>query len=417
MTLLQTTKKEELTSIPLDNWEDSPELAQVRKELTEAQESITQIEEKIKDVLYRAQILYQENKVLDMLYGLQRDLADYAEYEKRLSEHKEQLHGVEERLNRLTAEVKDFMGRYNEAENADGIEAFYSVQDKIKRYALLKDKQEKYETDRMRLEEVRTKQEDFITEYELTGQADTEQLNALREKIGLLETKEEAFKRRNAALEEYRRSHDVTKFDNMVPSGDDLSAEQITEQIDALEKELKQEQLNRSSYIKQQEEFEENLEEMNEKNERLQNKEEELQKAENAFYVVSKTLDCLTEAKENFLKHYLEPMQTSFDRYYTMLSGDNTDAYDLDVNFNVKKREQGQLRDTELLSEGYKDLIGLCRRMAMIDAMYKNEMPFLIFDDPFVNQDDERLKYGVRFLGEVGKEYQVIYLTCHTSRV
>ena len=55
--------------------------------------------------------------------------------------------------------------------------------------------------------------------------------------------------------------------------------------------------------------------------------------------------------------------------------------------------------------------------MAMIDAMYENEMPFLIFDDPFVNQDDERLKYGVRFLGEVGKEYQVIYLTCHTSRV
>ena len=52
--------------------------------------------------------------------------------------------------------------------------------------------------------------------------------------------------------------------------------------------------------------------------------------------------------------------------------------YDLDVNFNVKKREQGQLRDTELLSEGYKDLIGLCRRMAMIDAMYKNEMLFLM---------------------------------------
>lgn len=414
--ILQSLKKQELSNIPLDDWENSPELVQVRKDLIEAQESVARIEEKIKDVLSRLQMQYQENKTQDILYDLQRELADYAEYEKRLSDHKEKLQGGEERLEKLTTEVVDFMSRYFVTEDATSLEAFYTIQEKIKRYSLLKDKHEKYEADRIRLEEVKKKQEDFLDEYELKGQAETEQLNTFREKIGLLEVKKEDYRRRNEDLEKYLRSHDISKFSCMEAAVDDQSAEQITEQIGLLENELEQERIKHASYIKQQEEFEEKLEVINEKFERLQIKEQELQNAENAFNIVSKTLDYIMEAKENFLKHYLEPMQSSFDKYYTMLSGDETDAYDLDVNFNVKKREQGQLRDIELLSEGYKDLISLCRRMAMIDAMYKDEMPFLIFDDPFVNQDDEKLKHGVSFLREVGKEYQVIYLTCHTSR-
>ena len=54
--------------------------------------------------------------------------------------------------------------------------------------------------------------------------------------------------------------------------------------------------------------------------------------------------------------------------------------------------------------------------MAMIDAMYPEEKPFLVLDDPFSNLDDERLKGGLRFLHSASLEYQIIYLTCHKSR-
>ncbi len=48
--------------------------------------------------------------------------------------------------------------------------------------------------------------------------------------------------------------------------------------------------------------------------------------------------------------------------------------------------------------------------------MYKDEKPFIILDDPFVNFDDEKLRGGISLLKEISREYQVIYFTCHESR-
>ena len=36
-------------------------------------------------------------------------------------------------------------------------------------------------------------------------------------------------------------------------------------------------------------------------------------------------------------------------------------------------------------------------RMALVEAMYKEEKPFLIFDDPFVNLDDNNIKGAMSF--------------------
>ena len=49
--------------------------------------------------------------------------------------------------------------------------------------------------------------------------------------------------------------------------------------------------------------------------------------------------------------------------------------------------------------------------------MYQKEKPFLVMDDPFVNLDEKRTEGGQRFLQEISKEYQVIYFTCHESRI
>ena len=76
----------------------------------------------------------------------------------------------------------------------------------------------------------------------------------------------------------------------------------------------------------------------------------------------------------------------------------------------------GQLRDGRTMSAGYKDLIGICMRFALVDAMYPGEKPFLILDDPFVNLDDEKLARGRRLLAVLSQDYQVIYFTCHGSR-
>ena len=79
--------------------------------------------------------------------------------------------------------------------------------------------------------------------------------------------------------------------------------------------------------------------------------------------------------------------------------------------------EQNMPRDIGYLSAGKQDLVGVCMRMALVEAMYKEEKPFLIFDDPFVNLDDNNIKGAMKLLDEIAKNYQVIYFTCSESRI
>jgi uncharacterized protein YhaN len=112
----------------------------------------------------------------------------------------------------------------------------------------------------------------------------------------------------------------------------------------------------------------------------------------------------------------MAPIAEGFAKYYGKLTGDNSRNWIIDANINLKVKEQGELREVFWLSAGYKDLIGVCMRLALVDAMYQEEKPFLILDDPFVNLDKDKLEAGNELLLEVSKEYQVIYFTCHNSR-
>ena len=60
----------------------------------------------------------------------------------------------------------------------------------------------------------------------------------------------------------------------------------------------------------------------------------------------------------------------------------------IDADTKLTVMEQNMPRDIGYLSAGKQDLVGVCMRMALVEAMYKEEKPFLIFDDPFVNLDD-----------------------------
>ena len=111
----------------------------------------------------------------------------------------------------------------------------------------------------------------------------------------------------------------------------------------------------------------------------------------------------------------MDEIKESFDKYHDLIT-DSSDKYELDANLNILLKYAGTTHDIRALSEGYQDLVGLCRRMAMVDAMYDLEKPFLIFDDPFVNLDESRLSGAMKFLDEISRDYQVIYFSCHQSR-
>jgi uncharacterized protein YhaN len=134
------------------------------------------------------------------------------------------------------------------------------------------------------------------------------------------------------------------------------------------------------------------------------------------YEVYKKTLEYLEQAKIGFTTKYMEPIMKGFRKYYRILTGRDADGYWMNANMELSVQEAGVQQDVHFLSEGYRNLTGICLRMAMVEAMYQEEKPFVIFDDPFVNLDDENLRGGLAFLREAAKDYQLIYFTCHESR-
>ena len=88
----------------------------------------------------------------------------------------------------------------------------------------------------------------------------------------------------------------------------------------------------------------------------------------------------------------------------------------LALNASIEAARAGEMRETKWLSAGYQDLLGICMRLALVDAMYPKEKPFLVLDDPFVNLDEEKMAHGNELFGKISGEYQILYFTCHASR-
>jgi uncharacterized protein YhaN len=161
---------------------------------------------------------------------------------------------------------------------------------------------------------------------------------------------------------------------------------------------------------------EQNLARLTEAEAELESLREKQTETLHRYEVLSLTSEYLRRAKVKFSGKYMEPMQQSFEKYEEMLTGSVSGDFRMDADLNVKVRKAGLQRETELLSEGWQDLIGLCRRMSMIDAMYTEEKPFIVLDDPFVNLDDGKLEKALEFLRNTSKEYQILYFACHESR-
>ena len=99
-----------------------------------------------------------------------------------------------------------------------------------------------------------------------------------------------------------------------------------------------------------------------------------------------------------------------------MITGNSAEKFHIDANSNVTVDEYGKQREINTLSSGYKDLVGICMRVALVDAMYQEERPVLVLDDPFISLDDEKIGACREFMKQISQEYQVIYFTCSNSR-
>lgn len=155
------------------------------------------------------------------------------------------------------------------------------------------------------------------------------------------------------------------------------------------------------------------LDDLESQKENLENELNELNKEFNAIKNAKKFLEM---ANESLSTKFLEPMKNGLNKYLSLVTGKDFENLKLDIDFNISFEEYGKYRDVDYYSKGYKNIIDLCMRLALIDALFDKEKPFIVLDDPFVNMDDVKIENAKQFLHELSKTYQLIYFSCHGSR-
>ena len=124
----------------------------------------------------------------------------------------------------------------------------------------------------------------------------------------------------------------------------------------------------------------------------------------------------LQKAKESIAVSYAGTIQARFQYYLTLLLGPEMAKAQIDTDFGVHFTQGGATRSFEHLSAGYADLVVVCMRMALVDALFTRESPFVIMDDPFINIDDELMPHAFDLLRKLSASRQVVYFTCSHSR-
>ena len=126
----------------------------------------------------------------------------------------------------------------------------------------------------------------------------------------------------------------------------------------------------------------------------------------------------LARAKENLAGRYLDPVEKGC-RAYLAFFGEGANR-EKSLRFAADGipvyEEKGVFRELAYYSEGARELVGICTRLALADAVFQAELPTLILDDPFVNLDDGKTENAKWLVKELCKKYQIIYLTCKEER-
>ncbi|MBQ7800826.1 MAG: AAA family ATPase [Oscillospiraceae bacterium] len=132
---------------------------------------------------------------------------------------------------------------------------------------------------------------------------------------------------------------------------------------------------------------------------------------------LDRTLDFLQQARDSLSGNYLGTIQKRFGDYLGRMTGEDREKILVTGDLEVQLERQGQTRELGYFSAGQGDLVMLCMRMALVDALFTDVKPFVILDDPFVNLDDERTERALELLRDLAGDRQILYLTCNSSRM
>lgn len=396
------------------NSTDNSAYEQLLDEIAKDEDFIKSVEQGCIEMFDKLGMQYNEYDAPAELSRIRGLIKDYDELADRWQ--KGESPEREEEIKDLTISIAGFLGNYRQDVQSDYQKALYQLRSDVSDYSRLKDKMDKMQKASKERDDVGNEVKNYIISMGFEPEENLkDQLSLMNEKIISLNYSKDALKNSTERKEAFERDNDVTKFIDIDYTAETASLEELNGSFNKLKLEIAEVEDLEDSFRDQLGTTAQELETIESDEAELEELQEEYAADMRKYQIIAKTKEYLEKAKQNFSGKYMDDIKKSFEKYHNIISNSD-EKYELDANLNIKLKEKGSLHELGVLSEGYKDLVGLCRRIAMVDAMYDMEKTFLIFDDPFVNLDESRLSGAVKFLDDLSKEYQIVYFSCHKSR-
>jgi uncharacterized protein YhaN len=114
----------------------------------------------------------------------------------------------------------------------------------------------------------------------------------------------------------------------------------------------------------------------------------------------------------------LTPLENRLTSAFAELTGDTTRQVFLDERLQITGigRDRDSAHAFDQLSQGAKEQLLLCLRLAVSQELATDEPQVLILDDVLVNTDSVRQDRILDVLGTQADRLQILILTCHPDR-
>lgn len=391
----------------------------VKEEREKLEDSIEETSGKLASLL---RPYYPEALPEDLRAGvlaLSQEVSEWQALQRRREQLSKQNAGNLARSQALTQSIRQVLSNYQALDEtrslSDCTQALYS---RFTRYTLSSARAERYfaEMQQAQAQEdaAQAELDGFFAAFPAMEGSEDEKLEALERDAGAWTLASRQLLTARQALERFDREHPAEEWvdeGKILPDPELLQRQeaQTQQKLDALEEKrraLRQERQTISRETEQLPSWEDRIAALFERRQSLQK----------SCALADRTIELLNLAKDRLANRYVADVERGFTRYAKELLGEDLGRAMLDKDLRLFIDEQGAAREAASFSAGTLDALVLCMRLALVDALFTKEQPFLLLDDPFVNLDDARTKRALELLKKLAQERQIVYLVCNSAR-
>lgn len=411
-----------------NRWNEYGTLQSRQKDIQQERErlnsEIKQLEESLRAALTKYYLNDDADSILVQLQKLDDDVKELSRLDSKWKSTKEEREKAESQKQELTTAIETVLKKYHvyiegQPYNIsletlrNNLAAYKTAAKTVADYHANKDKFEKQET------EARADIEQFAQKYGFQLPLNEKMLSQILEDIADHALKVDRKAKIVQSIAGFKKQHpefkdglpEARQEQEELPAVDTLiGAEDIAKgKLNEVDENLQTARDDRKKLLQ-------TVEQIPEMEDQLKRLLEQREEAEQNCSILDTTLNLLETAKNNLSNQYVGGVEQNFAAYVHELLGNDFSKALVDHDLTIHVDEKGEAREIDYFSAGTVDSVMLCMRLALIDALFKQEKPFVLLDDPFVNLDDKHTERALEMLKEIAKNKQVVYMVCNSSR-